>query len=127
MQQETTRRALFGFVGLAAAAVAMPAVVVGAMRHTPTDFAILHAVYDAAKARFRALPDDLEHTDPARFEREELLIGAAGDAFDRAVPTNMAELVIAMENLFGDGGYPDAELSRKLIEHARDIAKREAR
>ncbi len=122
VQKDHTRRALFGFMGLAGVAVAMPAIVVGAVRQTPTDFAQLHALSEAAKARFNALPEDLEYTDPARFAREEEAFHAASDALNYATPTNMSELVLAMEHTIGDGSTGTRDRRDRLIQHARDLA-----
>ena len=127
MDTQTTRRALFGFAGLAGAIVAMPAIVVGAFRQTPTEFARLHALSEAAKARFNALPEDLEYTDPARFAREEDAFHAASDALNYATPTNMSELVIAMEHTIGDGSTGTRDRRDRLIQHARDLAQKEGR
>ena len=127
IQTDHTRRALFGFVGLAGVAVAMPAIVVGAVRQTPTEFANLHALSEAAKARFNALPEDLEYTDPARFAREEQAFHEASDALDYATPANMSELVIAMEHTIGDGSTGTRDRRDRLIQHARDLAEKEGR
>ena len=127
MDTQTTRRALLGFAGLAGAIVAMPAIVVGAARKTPTGFAKLHALSEAAKARFNALPEDLEYTDPARFAREEDAFHAASDALNYAIPTNLSELVIAMEHTIGDGSTGTRDRRDRLIQHARDLAEKEGR
>lgn len=127
VQADHSRRALFGFMGLAGVAVAMPAIVVGAVRQTPTEFAQRHAMSAAARARFDALPEDLEYTNAALFQREEALMHEATDAFDRAVPATLDELVAAMENAIGQGAYPGAETCERLIGYARDIAKKEGR
>jgi len=121
VQADHSRRALFGFMGLAGVAVAMPAIVVGAVRHTPTEFAKLHALSEAAKARFNSLPEDLEYTDPAWFAREEQAFHEASEALDYATPSNLSELVIAMEHTIGDGSTGTRDRRDRLIQHARDL------
>jgi hypothetical protein len=127
VQADHTRRALFGFVGLAGVAVAMPAIVVGAVRQTPTAFAELHAKAKAAEARFNSLQHDLEYTDPQRFEREEAAFHEAGDAFAYATPTNLSELAIALENTIGGGSTGTRDQRDRLVKHARDLAAKEGR
>lgn len=127
MQKETTRRALLGFAGLAGAIVAMPTIVVGAVRQTPSEFAQRYAVFMAAEARFNALPEDLEYTDIRCFKREENLYHDATDDFYSAVPTNLSELVIAMEQTIGGGSYASREIVDRLIANARRLAEKEGR
>lgn len=127
VQAEHSRRALFGFMGLASVAVAMPAIVVGAVRQTPTQFEQRYAVFMAAEARFNALSEDLEYTDISRFKREEDLYHDATDAFYSAVPTNLSELVIAMEQIIGGGSYAGREIVDRLIANARRLAEKEGR
>jgi len=131
MATQTTRRALIGGAGLAGVALVAPAIAAAttrtipsaaAVHHAPTEFARLHARSNAARARFNALPEDLEFTDPPRFSREEILMHEATDAFDHAAPTNLSELVIAMENLIGGGSHSGRELIAELIGHARRLA-----
>ena len=94
MQQDTTRRALFGFVGLAAAIAAMPAIVVASMPPAPSD---VYTKYLAAKARFIALPEMMEFHDPASFDREEQAFLAADLELSAATPTTMREFTIWYE------------------------------
>jgi len=131
MTTETTRRALIGGAGLAGVALMTPALkaataptysAASTTQLAPTEFALLHARSTAARARFDALPQDLEYTDPEQFSREETLMHEATDAFDCATPTNPSELVIAMENLIGGGSYSGRERIAELIGHARRLA-----
>ena len=131
MATQTTRRALIGGAGLAGVALIAPALRAAtapaflsatAGHRSPTKFAQLHARSNAARARFNSLPEDLEHTNPVLFAREEVLMHDATDAFDHAAPTNPSELVIAMENLIGGGSHSGRELIAELIGHARRLA-----
>ncbi len=124
MAAQTTRRALFGGAGLAGVTLALPAVAALAtsVSRSPSEFARLRSRSDAARARFNTLPEALEHSDPALFAQEERLMHDATDAFDRAAPTDLFELVVAMENLIGSGGYPGPEICDQLIGHARRLA-----
>lgn len=119
MTTQTTRRALLGGAGLAGVALIAPAVCAAV---APTEFARLHARSDAARQRFNTLPEDLEHTDPQHFEGEAALMHEATDDFDKATPTNLAELVIAMENRIGGGNYGGRKMCDELVEHARRLA-----
>lgn len=119
MMPPTTRRALLGGAGLAGVALAMPAARAAA---APTEFARLHARSEAARHRFNTLPEDLEYSDPARWEHEAALMHEATDAFDKAAPNNLVELVIAMENRIGGGNYGGRKMCDELVEHARRIA-----
>lgn len=119
MTANTTRRALLGGVGVVGVALAMPAVCAAV---APTEFARLHARSNAARHRFNTLPEDLEYTDPEHFEREAALMHEATDDFDKATPTNLAELVIAMENRIGGGNYGGRKMCDELVEHARRLA-----
>ena len=89
-----SRRALFGFAGLAGAAVVMPAIVVASMPPAPSG---VYAKYLAAKARFIALPDTIEWDDPDKFDREEEAFLDADRELREATPTTMREFAIWYE------------------------------
>lgn len=73
--------ALGAAVATGAVALALEAIVVPYA--APTPFRIAEARHRAAVSRFDALPEHLEHTDPARFEAEEgLLHEAVGNALE---------------------------------------------
>lgn len=89
-----SRRALFGFAGLAGVAVVMPAIVVASMSPAPSG---VYAKYLTAKARFIALPEMVEWNDPATFDREEQAFLAADLELSAATPTTMREFAIWYE------------------------------
>ncbi|WP_231420580.1 hypothetical protein [Sphingomonas sp. Leaf205] len=91
----STRRSVIGFIGLlgaaAAAAAAAPAVTVASMPPPPTG---VFAAYLASRARFNALPVDLELNDKDAWEREEAAYLGAYDELENAKPTNFREFAI---------------------------------
>ncbi|KQM91863.1 MULTISPECIES: hypothetical protein [unclassified Sphingomonas] len=119
MQQDTTRRALFGFVGLAGAIAALPAIVVASMPPAPSG---IYARYLAAKARFFALPEAVEWDDPATFEREEQAFLAADLELSATTPTTMREFAIWYE-VTCDG----SEWSTRALALVTSIAAAEGR
>jgi hypothetical protein len=119
MTAHTSRRALFGFAGLAGVAAAMPAIVVASMRPAPTG---VYAAYLAAEARFKDLPGDLELVDEVAFRREEAAYHAAWDAINDSTPATQAEF-IAWLQATSDGSV----LAMRTLAIARDIAAKEGR
>lgn len=89
-----SRRALFGFAGLAGVAIVTPAIVVASMPPAPSG---IYGKYVAAKARFMALPDAHEWDDEAAFDREEQAFLAADRELSAATPTTMREFAIWYE------------------------------
>lgn len=119
MQKEATRRSLIGFVGLAGAIVAMPAIVVASMPPAPSG---VYAKYLAAKARFLGLPESLEWDNEAEFLREQDAFLAADEECRIATPTTWSEFVI-----WYDAASDGSELSKKVMAIVSDIAASEGR
>jgi hypothetical protein len=109
-----SRRALFGFAGLAGVAVVMPAIVVASMPPAPSG---VYAKYLAAKARFISLPEVMEWDDPVTFDREEQAFLAADLELSGATPTTMREFAIWYEATC-DG----SEWSTRALSIVTDIA-----
>lgn len=118
-QCDTTRRALFGFVGLAGVTAAMPAVVVASMQPAPTG---VYADYLAAVGRFNNLPDSLESYDEPAFLREEAVYHHALDQLVAAKPANLQEFAVWFEALSNGDWWAD-----RSLEIIRDLASKEGR
>lgn len=119
MQQETTRRALFGFVATAGVIAAIPAAVIASMKPAPTG---VYAAYLAADARFNALPRNLELDNEATFRSEEDAYHAAHDNLSRAIPTDWQEFLIWYEAT-SDG----SDQSKRALATMRTLVAQEGR
>jgi len=127
MATQTTRRALLGGAGLAAAVAIAPAVTAVS---APTASAAFRAALDANAAttrRFNGLPEDLEVTNPAGFRLEMDRLAASTQAADKAIPTNWHEYTRLIEHMT-DGGLSaiDDDNATRLLEHARRLAAKGA-
>lgn len=107
-QCDTSRRALFGFVGLAGVAVAMPTIVVASMPHAPSG---VYVDYLAAEAVFNAQPDDLEEVDHKRWKEFEDRYHRAHDALKASTPTSLAEFAIYFDAVSDGSAWAERALS----------------
>ena len=127
MNTQTTRRALLGGAGLAAAVAIVPAV---AAVSAPTGSAAFRAALDASAAtarHFNGLPEHLEVTNPAAFRLEMDRLADSTRAADKAIPTNWQEYTRLIEHMT-DGGLSaiDDDNATLLLDHARRLSKLEA-
>ncbi len=114
-----TRRAIFGFAGWAAAAVAMPTIVVASIPPAPAD---VFARYLAAETTLNTLHDDAEFTNRAEFDRvEEAYLAALGECRD-ATPRTIREFAIWFQAV-----NDDSPLSKRALGFLTDIATSEGR
>jgi hypothetical protein len=128
MSTQTTRRALLGGAGLAAAVAIVPAV---AAVSAPTGSAAFRAALDASDAaarRFNTLPVNLETDDEAAHSREMDAMIAASRVADRATPTTWAEFVRLFDYQC-DGGLSalDDDNAERLLAHAKRLLSEGAR
>jgi hypothetical protein len=126
MNTQTTRRALLGGAGLAAAVAIVPAV---AAVSAPTGSAAFRAALDASAAtarHFNSLPEDNEITNPVGHQREMDRLADSTRAADRAIPTNWQEYTRLIEHMT-DGGLSaiDDDNATRLLDHARRLSKLE--
>ncbi len=127
MEMQTTRRALLGGAGLAAAVAIVPAV---AAISAPTSSATFRAALDASDAaarRFNTLPVNLETEDEVAYTRETEAMIAASRVADRATPTTWAEFVRLFDHQC-DGGLSalDDDNAERLLAHAKRLVSKGA-
>ncbi len=126
MAHETTRRALIGGAGLAAAALAAPVIAAAAPAHGSAAFRAALDANDAARKRFNNLPD-IEDTHPAQYRRETDAMLEASRQADRAVPTSWQEYARLLEHMTDNGlSAIDDDNGARLLDHARRLAKKGA-
>ncbi len=129
MTSETTRRAIFGGAGLAAVALAVPALA-SASSTTQIDSPAFKAALDAADAarnHFNATASDLEYRDPAAFECEMQNLCDATAAGDAAIPTNWQEFTRLLGHMSDEGQSTiDDDNAARLLGHARRLSGKEA-
>lgn len=129
MTTETTRRAIFGGAGLAAVALAVPAL--ASASSTPqVDSGAFKAALDAADAassHFNATASDLEDRDPDGFECEMQNLCDATAAADAAIPTNWQEFTRLLGHMSDEGQSTiDDDNAARLLGHARRLSGKEA-
>lgn len=126
MNTDTTRRALIGGAGLASVALITPATAV-AHHAGSAEFRAVMDANDDARHRFNDLPQDLEDTDDAAFQRETDRMIEASRAADRATPTNWREFTRLL-NQMCDGGWSniDGDNAERLLAHANRLLSKGA-
>lgn len=129
MTAETTRRAIFGGAGLAAVALAVPALA-SASSAAPADSPAFKAALDradAARDHFNATASDLEDRDPDGFECLMQDLCDATAAGDVATPTNWQEFARLLAHM-SEGGQStiDDDNAARLLSHARRLSGWEA-
>ncbi len=129
MATETTRRAIFGGAGLAAVALAVPALATASstsQMDSPAFKAALDGA-DAARDHFNATASDLEDSDPDGFECLMQDLCDATAAGDAATPTNWQEFTRLLAHM-SEGGQStiDDDNAARLLGHARRLSGWEA-
>ncbi|WP_150131748.1 hypothetical protein [Sphingomonas carotinifaciens] len=125
MPTETTRRAIFGSAGLAAVALAVPALATASstsQMDSPAFKAALDGA-DAARDHFNAAASDLEDSDSDGFECLMQDLCDATAAGDAATPTNWQEFTRLLAHM-SEGGQStiDDDNAARLLGHARRLS-----
>lgn len=125
MTTETTRRAILGGTGLAAVALAVPALATASsvsQSDSPAFKAALDSA-DAARDHFNAAASDLEDSDSDGFECLMQDLCDATAAGDAATPTNWQEFTRLLAHM-SEGGQStiDDDNAARLLGHARRLS-----